>query len=495
VLVAVTLVGIPVAVALGLAGGALALRGMALLTAVGLSGVVAAAAALAVADRRRRAAATALFLAVGTWSTGAVLASLEEVGGTHEAPLLSDYEWLYVVSLLAFAASVRLDVAGPPHVATSSGEHLRWWSVLVAETVALVGGATSASGGLLAVPLMTGALPSRVAVGAVYPAVWGALAVLVVAQVRHAGGRPSAGTWMISGSFAALAGLDGLLLTGWVRGEVVAALHHVAYGVALALVVSGFAATRAPRAPGDRWRSRGPVVAAAVAALALLAARPGLPSPAGALLAGAAVVTLGAVVLLLALALGQAREAADAQRLARTDELTGLVNRRGLREALRARDGARAGAELLLLDLDGFKLVNDEHGHDAGDLVLVRTAERLCAVLGPGAVVARLGGDEFAALLPGGRDDAGTSRLVDDLERALRVPVRLRGGRSVVVGASIGVARVAAGTAGAVDGALRAADRAMYARKQGRARARVVLPPPPAPARPAAETSVGELRR
>ncbi|WP_299033530.1 GGDEF domain-containing protein [uncultured Pseudokineococcus sp.] len=492
VLVVVVLVGLPTAVVLGLVGGVLAVRGMALLTVVGMAMVVACAGALAVTRRRRRAAATALVLAVGTWAAAAVLAVFEEEPPTA---LPTEHEWLFVASLLAFAATVRLDVVAPPDVRTSPTHRLRWWSVLVAETVVVVGGVTSAVGGLLANPLVTGHLSPRVAVGAVYPAVWAALVVLVLVQVRRAGARPSAGTWLVAAGLGALAVLDALLVSGWLEGDVVVALHHTAYGVALATVVSGFAATRTPLVTGDRWRSRTPVVAAAVAALALLVVRPALPGPAGPLLAGAAVTTLGAAVLLLTLALGQAREAADAHRLARTDELTGLLNRRGLREALCTRGGHGDTAELLLLDLDGFKLVNDRHGHHAGDHVLVAVGQRLCAVLGEDAVVSRLGGDEFAAVLPSGRDDADPSDLVEALARALRAPVRLPDGRSVVVGASIGLAPVTGRTDDAVDGALRAADRAMYARKQGRLRAPVALPPPAAPARPAAGRSAGELHR
>ncbi|MCU1345203.1 MAG: diguanylate cyclase/phosphodiesterase with sensor(s), partial [Acidimicrobiia bacterium] len=99
--------------------------------------------------------------------------------------------------------------------------------------------------------------------------------------------------------------------------------------------------------------------------------------------------------------------------LADHDPLTGLLNRRGLDMALRLHESQvkRYGARgsLLLLDLDNFKLVNDELGHSAGDRVLVQAANSLRQRLRAGDMLARLGGDEFAVLLPeGGEEEAGT---------------------------------------------------------------------------------------
>jgi diguanylate cyclase (GGDEF)-like protein len=90
-----------------------------------------------------------------------------------------------------------------------------------------------------------------------------------------------------------------------------------------------------------------------------------------------------------------------ANRLVRTDELTGLVNRRGLYQYLESLAEQRvAGTDLslLLIDLDNFKLINDEYGHLAGDLVLSAVAEEVSRVAQPCDLPARLGGDEFALL-------------------------------------------------------------------------------------------------
>jgi diguanylate cyclase (GGDEF)-like protein len=92
-------------------------------------------------------------------------------------------------------------------------------------------------------------------------------------------------------------------------------------------------------------------------------------------------------------------------RVSRTDPLTGCLNRRGFEE--RAAEALRAAAAngdpvaVILVDLDGFKQVNDTSGHAAGDAVLRRTAERLAGAARPGDLIGRLGGDEFALLLHG----------------------------------------------------------------------------------------------
>jgi diguanylate cyclase (GGDEF)-like protein len=163
---------------------------------------------------------------------------------------------------------------------------------------------------------------------------------------------------------------------------------------------------------------------------------------------------------------------------ARTDELTGLPNRRALLEraqAVLAEATARAPAALLLLDLDGFKEVNDSLGHHAGDQLLRQVGPRLYAVLRPQDQVARLGGDEFAVLLPGvGLDEA------QDIARQLREhilePFSVEGVR-LHVGVSIGVS-TAPVPAATVQELLRCADVAMYAAKSGHEGVHVYLPAP-----------------
>ena len=116
-----------------------------------------------------------------------------------------------------------------------------------------------------------------------------------------------------------------------------------------------------------------------------------------------AAITLLATGARLAIALRESREAAEAFQLAQTDDLTGLPNRRAV---LRALDDGIAGSAplgLMLLDLDGFKEVNDTLGHSAGDTLLELVALRMRDSLPPEVMLARIGGDEFAILVPGRR--------------------------------------------------------------------------------------------
>jgi diguanylate cyclase (GGDEF)-like protein len=120
----------------------------------------------------------------------------------------------------------------------------------------------------------------------------------------------------------------------------------------------------------------------------------------------------------------------------------------------------------LYLDLDGFKPVNDEYGHDAGDMVLRAVGQRLGGCLRPGDTAARLGGDEFAVLLAGPLDRQGVDRVVERIQAQFGVPVDLGDGRIAHVGTSIGIALGGDGTSDA-DTLIRQADIAMYVAKRG----------------------------
>ena len=163
---------------------------------------------------------------------------------------------------------------------------------------------------------------------------------------------------------------------------------------------------------------------------------------------------------------------------ARTDELTGLANRRALLEGAREVLGtasARKPAALLLLDLDGFKEVNDGLGHHAGDELLRQIGPRMRGALRTGDLLARLGGDEFAVLLrEAGLDEAHD--LATRLRELILEPFTVEGVR-LHVGVSIGLA-TAPVPAATVQELLRCADVAMYAAKSAREGVHVYLPEP-----------------
>ena len=140
------------------------------------------------------------------------------------------------------------------------------------------------------------------------------------------------------------------------------------------------------------------------------------------------------------------------------DVLTGLPNRT-LVEQYAAAHGDRAVA-VLLLDLNGFKQVNDTLGHAAGDEILKAVARRAELLVRGGDIVARLGGDEFMLLLSDA-DREAAERLIDRLRGAICQPVDV-GGRMVQVGVSIGVACRAAGDTADLQELTAAADAAMY---------------------------------
>ncbi len=155
------------------------------------------------------------------------------------------------------------------------------------------------------------------------------------------------------------------------------------------------------------------------------------------------------------------------EHLAYHDALTGLGNRAMFEAAVDAALGQRSGSRrdgfvsIVLVDLDGFKEVNDAHGHSAGDEVLVTVADRLSTCVRGDDTVARFGGDEFALVLAQDAEQAEAVawRIVELLARPFDV-----GGSTVQVGASVGVATTAVGETGGGD-LLRRADVAMYRAK------------------------------
>lgn len=237
-----------------------------------------------------------------------------------------------------------------------------------------------------------------------------------------------------------------------------------------------------PRPPFRHPRSNGPVIrflraaSTLVLPIALLIVSAMLVRLSlGLAIAGFAVATIGYGVrgILLQLRAAQERDRLDA--LARIDGLTGLANRRQFDDALRMEwNRARrsgTGLALLLLDIDHFKQLNDEQGHQAGDAVLREVARALsgCVHRG-GEVVARYGGEEFAAILPGASAADG-ERVAERMRlavRALAMPSSVPAGCVTI---SIGVGEIEVATSEDPGILLRDADNALYmAKRSGRDR-------------------------
>ena len=286
---------------------------------------------------------------------------------------------------------------------------------------------------------------------------------------------------------------DGLLLFG-VEAEVLAGqLQYVLLAVAAVLAVD-----RGEAEPQVRLfeidLGLGLVLAGVLAALALVvmdlrtAASTGSSPYVGLVVTTVAVVGL---VVRLALTIGDQRRIGrrldtalgEQQRLAVTDGLTGLHNRRFFEAALHlecARSApGRGGApvSVIIADLDHFKAVNDTHGHAAGDTVLEAVAQRLRTALRPSDVLARYGGEEFVMLLTGADVDA-SREVAERVAEALRsTPVPLGTGQAITVTGSLGVATLPLHATTAED-LVRSADHALYSAKAaGRNRVHVAAGP------------------
>lgn len=288
-----------------------------------------------------------------------------------------------------------------------------------------------------------------------------ALSVMVVRRRRLGGAfwMLAAGTVTLVGTDAAYVALsagttaepaDGPLRLGWMLG--------------LTLAVLSVGARRpAPEPPSAR--SRPPVIVVPlVGALVSVVVLLGTTDDAQVVRWTAALAVVLAVAR-MAMAFREVAALAGSRELALTDDLTGLANRRAFYRTGERRVRRGTPCALVLLDLDGFKQVNDAHGHGAGDALLRLVADRLRGVVRDGGggregdVVARLGGDEFAVLVAGHGGEAAL--VAERAVAALEAPFDL-GGVVVRVSAAVGVAD-ADGVP--LDELVRRADVAMYRSK------------------------------
>lgn len=173
-------------------------------------------------------------------------------------------------------------------------------------------------------------------------------------------------------------------------------------------------------------------------------------------------------VLMTAIDVSELKEARDkARQMADCDQLTGVYNRAYLQSHLnRMRRGQLADqCAILFFDIDRFKQINDRYGHDAGDQILRRFADRARSQLRQTDLVARLGGDEFVVVLENMSSTEDVERRASQICHLMREPVQY-GDRTIDMSVSVGIAMFIPDTSD-VDEVLRQADIALYASKQG----------------------------
>ncbi|MEY3774205.1 MAG: hypothetical protein RLZZ129_985 [Verrucomicrobiota bacterium] len=176
-----------------------------------------------------------------------------------------------------------------------------------------------------------------------------------------------------------------------------------------------------------------------------------------------------------ALKLGDTLE--ELRRLATRDQLTGLFNRREFERMLQVQksqaDSAKTEFSLVLVDIDHFKRVNDQHGHPAGDEDLREIARRLLGAVRGNDQVARIGGEEFAVTMPGTPKQAAAAVARRLSESVRSRPIVVREGLELPITLSVGVANHPADVSAKAD-IVMAADKALYEAKTA-GRDRVVL--------------------
>ncbi len=410
----------------------------------------------AVVRAKRRGAIVVLIVSIALWALGASVVNANKL--TNVAQFPAPGEWLFLASYIGLAAYLILDERH-----RMSRGLATWLDVAV-----ICGGTACLTSALLLMPVAsavgTSGLPLLLAL--MYPVIDLALAVLVVAQVVLRL-RPDLNHAVATCvGFVLLAYADGHFVTSVASSTYnFSALSDVVWGAGFALIVgSACRPGGTPLAAVPRRRGPAVLVCAAGVAIVVLTLRPadGL----GPYIAVPAVLTLLAAGGRLVLALREATGAAEALALSQTDDLTMLPNRRAVRNRMDEALAKHEPLALMLLDMDGFKEVNDTLGHAAGDTVLQLAAHRMRDVLPPEVMIARLGGDEFAVVTTS--DDEielleSAQLILDTLSEPMMVD-----GIEIASSASIGIA-VHAETDSSASELLRRADVAMYQAKLTRA--------------------------
>jgi diguanylate cyclase (GGDEF)-like protein len=400
----------------------------------------------------RRVTLLLLMAAIATWSLGSISVNAARVDEQAEFP--GPGEWLFLVSYLGMAGYLLRDVdRRQPRPARG------WLDIVI-----ICGGTACLSCLLLVTPVQAASHQQGVSLllALMYPLADLILALVVLGQSILQTRTDRRKSWMIGGAFFLLGIADSALaLQGSASTYDFGNVSYALWGAGFSLLVA--AACRptqsviraVPKSAGTPI-----LVGAGLVALTALTIRP--DDSLAYYMLPPAMLTLVAVGARLALALRDANRANDAFALSQTDDLTKLPNRRAVRAWLAADLADSQPLALMLLDLDGFKEINDSLGHRAGDTVLRLVGVRMREGVDPDARVARLGGDEFAILL-GTTDEIVLMETAHHVLRELAKPLLVEG-IEISPSGSIGVT-VANGEDGDGSEVLRRADVAMYQAK------------------------------
>lgn len=426
-----------------------------------LAGAVVAIWWRALTERRDRRAWLAIGCASLAWTCGEVYVVVAFPNGVHRGfPTPADvgfllvYPFMYTALwLLARARAQRF-------------QRSLWLDGMIGASCVSAIGVSLVIGFVLA---RTHGSFSTVATNVVYPLFDVLLLAQVVAVLALSRWHPGRMWWFIGAGLLVFTGADAAYAYTAAIGNVYSVGIAPFWALGLVLIATGAWQHDPPDAP--QVRLDGSVALAAPLTFALIAIGLlwwGQSHRLPALGAGLAVLTLLLVIFRTALTFRENLALLDSRRAAVTDDLTGLPNRRRLDERLgelTRETAATTFAGLLLVDLDGFKELNDTLGHHAGDLLLANLGPRFADV-DAAELVARLGGDEFAVIVAGEATSVALRAAAERVHAALDVPFEVDD-MTVHVCASIGGALYPAHGEDATE-LMRHADVAMYNAKEAR---------------------------
>lgn len=377
--------------------------------------------------------ARALSLAIFLWGVGSCVATWSIFRGFERISTYGDvgYVLFYPLALLGIARLLR------------RASRLKFAEILDSLIVGL--GVSSVGAALALRPLTASILSSSTSLtftGLLYPIADLVLFAYVAAGIKASGRHLSPRTAWLAGGIVLFALTDGLFLyqsamasytfgtwldSGWLLGFAV-------------LSESVWRPSAEIQEVSNSSLPQGLALASGMSILTAAAIWPSL-FPTYALIPACA--TLIAAFLRMGLSLREAHRLSQEELLARTDDLTGLPNRRlfvsDLSMAVTQWNSGRAFGALMIIDLDGFKEVNDSLGHLAGDALLRGVAGRLNAKMPRDSLLARLGGDEFGVIMRSPRILEDSNEMARQLRETLITPFQVSGVK-IRVDASIGIA-------------------------------------------------------